>query len=440
MQIQKVEIQGNDNFLRYAIKNHADLYNDYDLLDFINGDTIVMVTLDDINFYELHRLTHFYRKKIRVIEECPIGDVSLDYFEQIIPGEIQSKTTGEVIKLAQIAKDACDGFMNIALQMEADEDIIPSWAGRLFIPMIYRRFKVMVPISFFELIKALQGSRIANVFEDENYQEKLAHALFTSEGLEVLNKLLIGFSALIYNNLDSNHTTQLAKIFLFQGLGSNKSNKLYHYTPIGFSRYNEFTGLEHRVRFFNGNPEKISEDIKVISNLDTPLRVQFAVELPIHQLQVLERTFTQDELEVDYLSSPSELIQTPIRFDDFIIPESTLDSDSRKSQDSIVHHRAAISAYRDRIKLASDNTIAASAIVLNPGAETRSSLITPSGSTVIALPPAIATIRGSVSLKPLNGTSNISKYTSVNDDLNKSMLSEMIQTVAEINESLRQTS
>ena len=69
MKITSITESGSNNTLLWAISNGADIKSDIPLQSIINDELFFLVRLEDVNMFELFRLTQHFRNKLRIINE-----------------------------------------------------------------------------------------------------------------------------------------------------------------------------------------------------------------------------------------------------------------------------------------------------------------------------------------------------------------------------------
>ena len=148
MKILSIKESGSNNILRWAIEQGAEIKSDIQLCGLINNDLFYLVELSEVNFFELFRLTQLYRNKLKVISEekaeVPNQSELMKYFSgecSLDPNEPEKKSPAY-----EIAEYCISNFINLALQMNTDDDIISLNGAKLFIPMIARKFTIQLPI------------------------------------------------------------------------------------------------------------------------------------------------------------------------------------------------------------------------------------------------------------------------------------------------------
>ena len=146
MRIIDIKESGASNTLMWALSNGANIKEDVPLTSLINDETFYLVTLSDVNFFELFRLTQMYRDKLRIVSEVTAAIPSPKALKDAFPGEYQ-KDGDEAIALSEVAEHVINTFINLTAQMSNDDDIIHQGAIRMFLPMIARKFNVQIPVA-----------------------------------------------------------------------------------------------------------------------------------------------------------------------------------------------------------------------------------------------------------------------------------------------------
>lgn len=362
MTISNITEAGANNILRWAINNGADIKGDEPLQSLINDETFYFITLENVNFLELFRLTQLYREKIRVIEEkradIPPRSEMVDKFQGEISEDPENNPEKKV-PIYELAEYAAQNFINLAIQMQADSDIIRPETVRLFLPMISRRFNVQIPFSFIDLISMITAEEATQLFSNE-YPNNLTAVLLEGEFSNFSNMLYLGLmrqtSILRYNQ----RYDKMVQMTKYGFLKNAASSRLWKHKMISFSKYDNIARGEIRCSMFQ--PDKISmgNNMKRMANINTPLKVDFVVQLPIQHMQELLNIFTREELPVSYESSMSAIIDAGIDFHDFITYGYDEESEDPAEQAKITEYNNSIQAYETRINEANQialNTI-----------------------------------------------------------------------------------
>ena len=363
MKITSIQECGSSNLLKWAINNGADIKNDRSLQAIINAETFYQITLEDVNYLELFRLTQSYREKVHIRTEKKAEIPSVTELAKYFPGEY---TNGEEkVKLSEIVEHACKMFLNLAIQMNSDDDIIRHDSARLFLPMISRRFDIDIPLGFIDLVAAFQTPDDAAKLFNANYPNNLNEIVLDESNPMVMNMILLylikSTSIIKYEK----HYEQLLRLTKYAPLRKCTNEKLYKFRMAGFSKYNNITRAELRCSFFNMDKAKMEDAMKKMESVKTPLKVDFVVQLPIQYMQILQNSYTNDELPIMFESSMSSIIEGGLVFNDFVTREFDVSFEDEKIQE----YNNAIEAYKTRINEANQTVLNSIPIILNSGTD-----------------------------------------------------------------------
>jgi len=87
MNIVSIKEAWSNNIISCAITNNANIVSDLALQSLINDELCYIITLDNVNLFELFRLTQTYRDKLRIIEESKAEVPSMEELKIFFPGE-----------------------------------------------------------------------------------------------------------------------------------------------------------------------------------------------------------------------------------------------------------------------------------------------------------------------------------------------------------------
>lgn len=346
MEITKFTESGCNNTLMWAISNGADIKSDTSLQEIINSELFYLITFSNVNFLELFRLTQNYRDHVRIVDEHAADIPSKAELMRSFPGTIAAKDDPETkTNAADLAEFAINGFVNLALQMETDSDIIRPNMPKLFLPMISRKFDVQIPISFVDLIQRMSADESNKVF-NENYPNTLKEVL-NPEG-SIYKMMELGFLNSTHIVKYNQRSEKYISYVKYAPLNAcTIKDRLYKISLLGFHKYDNVSRGEVRCSLFNPNKDAITAALRSMGRLKTDLEVDFVIQLPIQYMQHLEYKFGSDMLAISYESSMSSIIDGGLIFNDFVAPELTdeaLNGDGKAKE-----HNNAISAYRTRL-------------------------------------------------------------------------------------------
>lgn len=426
MKITNIKESGSNNILLWAISNGADIKEDVHLQSLINDELFYHVTMNNVNFFELFRLTQMYREKIRIIDELKAEVPSNEELAKLFNGSYipDPKNPEEKAPLYECVSHVTQNFINLALQMASDDDIIKPSALRLFLPMISRKFTVQIPVAFVDMVESISVEESAKLFS-ENYPETIQDIIDNeNHGFKTILQLgfLRGTSIIKYNK----RYDQYLKITKYSPLKTCNNNKLYKFGLLGFYKYNNITRGEVTCNLFNPNKETLGSTLKQLADLKTPLRVEFAIQLPIQYMQILENSYSQDVLEISYESSMSTIIDGGILYEDFITP--SLVEEDEEDENKIEEFNNSINAYRVRIAETNQLTLNAINMILNNEGDI-------DVTSTFSMLPSIYSTKAVVTIN----LENASLYTSNYDPVISEMFSEMLEVASNVIQDIKNT-
>lgn len=349
MKITHINECGSSNLLRWAIANNADVANDLQLESLINDELFYQITISDVNFFELFRITQAYREKVHVIiekkAEIPSTDELLPYF----PGNISVDDTE--LNTIEAVQHAADMFIKLVTQMSGDDTVIQPETARLFIPMICRKFDIEIPLSFMDLASLFDEETKPTMLFNDQYPNNLNDVILGAT--MICNKIMLMLIRCTSIIRYDDHYDQLLRLTKYAPLRKCNNDKIYKFRLCGLSKYNKITRNESRCSFFNANKITMAEEIKKLESIKSPLKLDFVVQLPIQYMQMLENTYSPEELGVMYESSMSTIIDTGLSFNNFV----TQEFDETIEQDKIEKHNNAIELYKVRINDANQTAL-----------------------------------------------------------------------------------
>lgn len=430
MNILSIKESGSNDILRWAISSGAEVKKDFPLISVVNNDLFYTVQLSDVNFFELFRLTQLYRDKIRILDEkkaeVPDQNELMKYFDgTYCPDKNDSEKKAP---LYEIVEYAVTNFINLALQMNSDNDIIKTNAARLFIPMISRKFDIQIPVSFVDFVESMTEDEASEVFNNlypqtlDQILSKETHGVKT-----MLQCLFVKSTATISYN---KRYSQYLKITKYGALNTyNNQNTLYRFALIGCFKYNSITKDEIRFGFFNPDQKKIGDVLKKLAFSNEPLKIEFVVQLPIQYMQILENSFSAEDLPTLYESCMSDIIDGGLNFNDFNTWE---DGDNEEEtvktpeyEVKVEKMKNEILAYKTRIAEANNITLSAIPILLeNPD--------NADGTNTFAMLPSAYTTKAVLVLD----MTKKDKYLNASDPLIAEMFTEMLKTAEKIIEDI----
>lgn len=339
MKLTNIQESGAHNILMWAIKNGVKLKEDVAIQSLIDDELSYQVTLEDISFFELYRLTQIYRDNIRVTMMRGAAVPDREYLNATFPGTYTSKD-GNVVELGGLVEHACNAFFNIALQMNNDNDIIQENTSSMFIPMIARRFDVQIPFSFVNVLSYMSDEE-CNALFNENYPNTLQ---------EVLSKDTHGIKT--YINLGFVRSTSVIKyqerygkylkVINYSPLKSYNGDDMYRIALLGFSKYDTVMCSHSRVTMFKADANEMNASLKRMRQLSSPLNLKVVAELPIQYMMELYNTYKQDVLPITCQSDIEDVMSTGIMMKNFVTPIDG-DPNAEKIINGIENYKARIS-------------------------------------------------------------------------------------------------
>ena len=421
MKVLNIKEAGANEILMWAISNGADIKNDQALQSIINDEMFYLVTLGNVNFLEVFRLTQMYREKLRIIEEYKADVPPRKELMELFNGSYHKDDDNEKsFPLYEAVEHVTNTFINLVLQMKTDDDIIHHNAQRLFLPMISRKFDVQIPVSFIDIIESMNEDDASKLFNG-NYPNTLDDILTFNN---IINTIQLGFvkgtSIIRY---DKRYDSYL-KAIKYSPLSKIKSDKLYKYALLGFYKYDPILRSEIRCSLFMPNTNTFSNKLKTIGRLSTPLKIQFVVQLPIQYMQILENTFGRDELEIMYESSMASILDSGLTYNDFI----TYETDDNDNEEEIEKHNNAIDAYKVRITEANQILLNTMTILLNSESDID---IT----STFAMLPSIYSTKAVITLD----MSKVNRYIHHTESIISGMFKDILGTANTILEDIKKT-
>lgn len=371
MKITSIKETGANNTLLWAIANGGDPRGDEALTSLINDDLCYLVTISGLNFLEVIRLTQMYREKLRIINEYQADIPSRKELLVQFNGNFNPDPNdpNKHAPLWELVEAVCGKFMDLAKQMSTDEDIMSPRAQRLFIPMLCRKFDVQIPVGFYDFVTSMNAEEAADIFNSE-YPNTL-NKIIEAEVHGVKTTLALAIVRATQNIRYNKRYEQYLDMIKYLPLKKQLDKKtLYKFGMLGFHKYDNITRGEVRCNLTPIPPanDDLVTCLKRLSSLSTPLKISFALQLPLQYIQIIENAFPADVLEIHYESSMANIINTGISFDDFIEPIVDPESTDPQDVETIEKFNNAVSAYKTRINEANQYLLNILPIFLeNPG-------------------------------------------------------------------------
>ena len=348
MNVTEIREAGSSNVLQWAMKNGAEIWNEHNmpLHAFINDETFYLVTLSDLNFFQLFRLTQTYRDKLRILEEKPAAVPSKKELEEWFPGEYMT-ATGEHIKLSEAADLSINTFLNLAKQMMSDTDIISPSAVRLFLPMIARRFDVQIPLSFLDVLLFMSKEERQQVFTSD-YPNTFKSLLGDSVSQLKINILLECVKSIHIVRYGEEYEKYL-KIIKYAPLKTySVKENLYAFGLLDMFKQDNVNRSEVKAALFKADKNKLSDTMRRLSNMNSDLKMNFVIQIPIQYMQILLNTYDNHTIPIDYESSMQNIVANGLVYDGFKTYDEVV-SPEEENEDGRKEFINQVEAYRVRI-------------------------------------------------------------------------------------------
>lgn len=425
MKITKITESGTNNLLRWAIQNGADIKNDSALHALINDQTFYLVTMENVNFFEMFRLTQMYREKMRIVSEEKAVVPPRSELAELFPGGYtpDQNKPDEKVPLCELAEHVMTNFINLVMQMNTDNDIIGAGALHLFVPMLTRKFTVQIPVSFIDFISSMKPEEIDEIY-NADYPNTI-QSIIDNPMHSVQMVLQIGFMKGTSIVQYGAQYDRYVKIFKYGPLNNNNSDKLWKANLIGFHKYDHIARSEVRVDMFKPDKTDMQRLMQRMARLNTPLEVDFAIQLPLQYMQILLNCFDRTTLPVSYESSMSDIIDCGMTHEDFRtveIPEDISDEE----KDKLTTKNQSISAYKVRISEANQLVLNAIPLIVKSEGD-----IDVSGA--FAMLPCGYNTRAVITLN----TEYIKKYRTSFDSTITDMMEELIDTLESLDTDIK---
>ncbi|MCM1230669.1 MAG: hypothetical protein NC489_11090 [Ruminococcus flavefaciens] len=409
--------------LRWSIAHGADVKNDTAIQRLINDQLYYIVTFEDVNFFEMFRLTQMYREKLRIINEEKAIVPPRSELATLFPGgyAMDPEKPNEKTPLCELAEHVMTNFINLVLQMNADNDIIGTSSFHLFIPMLCRKFTVQIPVGFADFIGSMKPTEADEIYNHE-YPETLNKILenpMHSVQMILQTGFIKGTSIIQYTQ----QYDRYLKTFKYSPLKNAQSDKLWKFKMVGFHKVDPITRGEVRVDMFNPDKEEMQKTMKWLGRINAPLEVDFAVQIPIHYMQILLNCYDRSVIKVDYESSMADIIDCGMTYKDFKIIEIPEDAEDK---DKLQEKNESISAYKVRVSEA--NKLVLNSIPIIVQSETDVDV-----TAAFSMLPCGYNTRAIVTLR----SDHIQDYTDRYDPTVSDMLSHMVDFLISLNEDLK---
>ena len=362
MKIQSIKQAGSNNLLKWAISNDADIYNSDALRAMISDETFYLVTMEDVNFFEAFRMVQTYREKLRIITREPIAVPELDELKKYFPGKVTSGNNS--MDLAEMVHMTAESFVNIALQMNADSDIISPEITQLYASMLTMKYTIQLPLGFQDFVSAFKREEIASVLNKE-YPSNLDNIFDTEAGnslMTLLKLLFVRNTSIIKYNPQFGKLVEITKYAPLSKVPYN--GKFYRYILSGFYKYDNISHSEVRCNMFKANKTEMAKTMAYMKGIHTPLKTSFVVQLPIYYMMLIANSFSSQELSISYEASMAAIIKDELKISDFVTTRLV----DPESEDATEHINA-ITEYKTRIDEANTAMLNLIPILISPDNE-----------------------------------------------------------------------
>ena len=422
MKVTAIKESGCNNLLLWAIKNGAKIKQDSALQSLINDELMYLVTFSDVTFFEMFRLTQMYRDDLAIIATKPASIPPVADLQMRFPGKFKDEKSGEEMLKSQMVAGAIDHFINLALQMQADDDIIQSYTPQLYLPMISRRYDVQIPIPFTDIISYLRTPEDAEKLFNGMYPSNLTQEVIENPESPIVQMLMLGFTKAVdvihYNKTYDKYLRGIK----YTGVNRAKSDKLYKFTLSGFHKRDNISRGEIRCSMFNPNKEVMANTLKKLNNSPDSLKIDFMVQMPIHYMQILLNTFSYEEIGIRYESSMTDIIDSGMIQHNFSTFDFTQSSTNPGDEQKIEAAKNTINAYHTRINEANQIALGLIQILLSGDTDT-------DRNSAFSLLPGIYSTKAQITLD-LKYANKYAKYPQ--DPMIAAMLNEMLDMASGI--------
>lgn len=421
MQVTAIKESGCSNTLRWALKNGARVWEDDALCAFISDETFYLITISDINFFELFRLTQIYRDKLRILQEHPASVPNKEELE-IFSGEYITPT-GDNVNVAEAVELCITTFMNLATQMRGDDDIISSSAVRLFIPMIARRFDIQIPLSFYDFMCFMSEEEREKVFTTEypNTINDILEDRISRLKINIMTEFVKSIKVLSY----SERYEKYLNLIKYAPLKAYTSqDNLYKFGLLEMFKMDNIRRSEVKAVLFKSDKKTLSSAINSIAKLSTDLKLKFVIQLPIQYMQMLLNYYDAHILPVEYESSMHNIVSNGLVYENFkTFSGNTLSEESSEEEEKTFNNQ--IEAYRVRITEANQILLNTINMLLSKKDDEDSSM---SSEEIFALLPAIYKTNAVLTIN----ARYINALSKDNDNLLGAMFTEIRETVNDV--------
>lgn len=419
MQFSGIRECGANNILSWAIKNGADIKSDNNVIALVTDETYYMLEFKGVNFLELFKLSQIYREKMRIMAENKADIPTRRITSNLFQGEFENED-GTKTPYYEIAEFACKSLINLSLQMNADSDIIESSTCKMYMPMLCRTFDIQIPFAFADLVRIL-GDKCNIIFSKE-YPMTL-NLLVDHEDFKIERDMIM--LMMLKNTTISRYPKeyeQMLKLVKYAALRKIPGENLTKHKLAAFYKYDPISHSEVRCDMFNITKEELAAKMKTLGRINTPLQVEFAIQVPLQYMFDLLNTYPAEVLKVKFDTSITDTLETGIIMDNFVTQEFAGETDDEVK---INEYENAVSEYKVRIMECNKTTMAAIGSCIKSDTDIDQT-------SIFALLPAIYQTKATITIN-LDDPSkyDVPSYASVYD-LIRTMLEEAVKLSMDI--------
>ena len=195
----------------------------------------------------------------------------------------------------------------------------------------------------------MNSEEVVKIF-NENYPATLQD-IISSEVHSVKNVFSMAFvKSTQIVRYDKRYDAYLKTVKYFP-LKSDDRSELFKVGLLDFFKLDPIARTEVRFSLFKLNKDVGLNTMKRLSKLNTPLKVDFALKLPLEYMQLLENSFGREILPIQYESSMSTIFDNGITYEDFKTSEweNVADDANAEATKKLEDHHNSIAAYKVRI-------------------------------------------------------------------------------------------
>lgn len=315
-EVTKIRECGSSNVLRWAIKNNANIKEDIQLQSIINDMLGYQVTIKGLNTLEVFKLAQMYRDKLRILSIEPMKVPARSDLIKMYPGVYKPDEETEGTQIGVLAEHAINSFCNIALQMKGDEEIIQPSTAQLYLPMISQMFTVQIPVGFIDFVHSMSSEECMELFSSD-YPATLNKVIEKEvHGARMMIELgtVRGTAMANYNE----RYEKYLKAINYSPLSGDHSNRLFKLGMLGFSKYDRVQRADISAVMFKANAEELTDTMKRMGRMDTPLKLTVTVQMPISTMMLLYNSYSNEDLPMYAHSSINDILDSGMPFSNFV--------------------------------------------------------------------------------------------------------------------------